>query len=92
MGRRRGLTSLVALLIALLSGTAGAQPDPGGDPWSRYPEIKQLRKALKPDIGKWENKLAQEDSAGRDTSCAQQALAELKWRLRVNADVNAARA
>ncbi|GGF45949.1 hypothetical protein GCM10011611_60540 [Aliidongia dinghuensis] len=52
-----------------------------------FPEMRALRKAMKPEIVALEVRLDAEEQAGADRSCLRQAVTELRWLLASTSDV-----
>jgi hypothetical protein len=56
---------------------------------AQFPAVARLRRAMKPEIRKFEARLDQEETAGKDTASWRLTLRELRWRLEYTADAAA---
>ena len=91
-----------ALAVLWLAGPTDAPAEPldrAGDPADfnpevvlakTHPDMRALRRALKPEIAALEARLEVAEQAGADQSCLRQAVTELRWRLGSTSDVAAA--
>ena len=56
---------------------------------AQFPAVARLRRAIKPEIRKFEARLDQEETAGKDTASRRLTLRELRWRLEYTGDAAA---
>ncbi len=85
--------ALPLTILALWAVTANARAetfDPQVVLAEAHPEMRQLRRALKPEITALEARLDADERAGADRSCLRSAVIELRWRLGSTSDVAAA--
>src|ERR1700726_4719997 len=81
---------LATATLAPLQSRA-AEFDPQAALANSFPEMREFRRATKPEIAEIEGRLDADEQAGADRACLRQAVTELRWRLGSTADVAAAR-
>ena len=86
------LPMVLACALSLAPAAQAQTDDPQEVIAAHFPEMKELRRTLMPEIKALEARLEQVETTGTDTSCVRQALIEIRWRLQSTGDADATRA
>jgi hypothetical protein len=81
----------VGILVAA-QAIAGDSYNPRQDLAARYPDTVKIRRDARPRLSAIHQRLAADEAAGRDVTCARQMQTEVLWRFGYTADVAAAQA